>query len=100
MSDTAIEHTLADPDYIIQLATQWKEERAKRWVLKSENAQQKQMLVEYSPKASYYDVVLQTKDAETANDEIFVVLRSTTAARDFESEFSNMWADTQHYVNY
>lgn len=31
--------------------------------LKTENAQQKQLLAEYSPKASYYDVVLQTKDA-------------------------------------
>lgn len=31
--------------------------------LKTENAQQKQLLAEYSPKTSYYDVVLQTKDA-------------------------------------
>lgn len=31
--------------------------------LQSENAQQKQLIAEYSPKASYYDVVLQTKDA-------------------------------------
>lgn len=31
--------------------------------LEDENAQQKQLLAEYSPKASYYDVVLQTPDA-------------------------------------
>ncbi len=31
--------------------------------LSDENAQQKQLLAEFSPKASYYDVVLQTKDA-------------------------------------
>ena len=31
--------------------------------LEAENAQQKQLLAEYSPKASYYDVVLQTPDA-------------------------------------
>ena len=31
--------------------------------LETENAQQKQLLAEYSPKASYYDVVLQTPDA-------------------------------------
>lgn len=30
--------------------------------LQDENAQQKQLLAEFSPKASYYDVVLQTKD--------------------------------------
>lgn len=35
--------------------------------LKTENAQQKQLLAEYSPKASYYDVVLQTKDALSAS---------------------------------
>lgn len=30
--------------------------------LENENAQQKQLIAEFSPKASYYDVVLQTKD--------------------------------------
>lgn len=36
--------------------------------LKTENAQQKQLLAEYSPKASYYDVVLQTTDALSASE--------------------------------
>ena len=31
--------------------------------LKTENAQQKQIIAEYSPKATYYDLVLQTPDA-------------------------------------
>ena len=35
-------------------------------VLETENAQQKQLIAEYSPKVSYYDVVLQTKDALSA----------------------------------
>ncbi|MGI5958983.1 MAG: phage antirepressor KilAC domain-containing protein [Massiliimalia sp.] len=35
--------------------------------LKLENAQQKQMLAEYSPKASYYDLVLQTTTALSAS---------------------------------
>lgn len=35
----------------------------KKMALAEENAQQKQLLAEYSPKASYYDVVLQTPDA-------------------------------------
>lgn len=58
-----VEQMIADPDTAIRLLTQLKEERAEKQRLKLENAQQKQMLAEYSPKASYYDVVLQTKDA-------------------------------------
>lgn len=41
--------------------------------LSSENAQQKQIISEYSPKASYYDVVLQTSD----------VLSATQISKDF-----------------
>lgn len=37
-------------------------------LLEDENAQQKQLLAEYSPKASYYDVVLQTTDALSASE--------------------------------
>lgn len=37
-------------------------------VLETENAQQKQLIAEYSPKVSYYDVVLQTKDALSASE--------------------------------
>lgn len=58
-----VEQMIADPDTAIRLLTQLKEERAEKQRLKLENAQQKQMLAEYSPKASYYDLVLQTKDA-------------------------------------
>ncbi len=67
MTDNAIEQVLSDPDSVIKLATKWKEERTKRLALQSENAQQKQMLAEYSPKASYYDVVLQTPDTLSAS---------------------------------
>lgn len=35
--------------------------------LQSENLQQKQLLSEFSPKASYYDIVLQTKDVLSAS---------------------------------
>lgn len=37
-------------------------------LLEDENAQQKQLLAEYRLKASYYDVVLQTKDALSASE--------------------------------
>ena len=58
-----LERMIADPDTTIQLLTTLKEERQARVQLEAENAQQKQLLAEYSPKASYYDVVLQTPDA-------------------------------------
>ena len=58
-----LEQMIADPDTTIQLLTTLKEERQARVQLEAENAQQKQLLAEYSPKASYYDVVLQTPDA-------------------------------------
>lgn len=41
-----------------------------------------------------------TKSAETANDEVFVVLRDEKAAADFEAEFSRMWGDAQDYADY
>lgn len=58
-----LEQMIADPDTTIRLLTTLKEERLARAQLETENAQQKQLLAEYSPKASYYDVVLQTPDA-------------------------------------
>ena len=58
-----LEQMIAGPDTAIRLLTTLKEERLARAQLETENAQQKQLLAEYSPKASYYDVVLQTPDA-------------------------------------
>ena len=60
--------------YFIQLEKDWNSPEKvmaralqianqKLHMLETENAQQKQLLAEYSPKASYYDVVLQTPDA-------------------------------------
>lgn len=63
ITPNTLEQMIADPDTTIQLLTTLKEERQARVQLEAENAQQKQLLAEYSPKASYYDVVLQTPDA-------------------------------------
>lgn len=63
----AVDQLLDNPDLAIQAFTALKEERAKRSALETENAQQKQMIAEFSPKASYYDVVLQTKDVLSAS---------------------------------
>lgn len=72
MPDT-VEKMIADPDTAIRLLTTLKEEQNKRKVLEDENAQQKQLIAEFNPKASYYDVVLQTAD----------VLSSTQIAKDY-----------------
>lgn len=63
----AVDELLNNPDIAIQAFTALKEERAKNKALEAENAQQKQIIAEYSPKASYYDVVLQTSDALSAS---------------------------------
>mgnify|MGYP000354630838 CR=1 FL=1 len=68
-----IEEVLLNPDTIIRLATDLKEERNRRIELENVNAQQRQLLAEFSPKASYYDVVLQTQD----------VLSATQVAKDY-----------------
>jgi prophage antirepressor-like protein len=68
-----IEEVLLNPDTIIRLATDLKEERNRRIELENVAAQQRQLLAEFSPKASYYDVVLQTQD----------VLSATQVAKDY-----------------
>ena len=62
----AADELLNNPDLMIQAMEALKEERAKNKALETENAQQKQLLAEVSPKASYYDVVLQTSDVMSA----------------------------------
>lgn len=67
MTDVTIDRMIASPEFGIQLLTALKEEQKKRQNLEMENAQQRQMIAEYSPKVSYYDVVLQTKDLTSAS---------------------------------
>lgn len=65
MTPETIDRVLSDPDTIIRLATQLKEERAKRAALETTVAVQHQQIQELTPKASYYDIVLNCKDAVT-----------------------------------
>ena len=59
----AADEVLADPDMLINALTALKEERANRERLEEANAVQQQQIAELQPKASYYDVVLNCKDA-------------------------------------
>lgn len=59
----AVDEVLADPDMLINALTALKEERANRKRLEELNAAQAQQIAELQPKVSYYDVVLNCKDA-------------------------------------
>lgn len=57
----AVDEVLADPDVLIGALVQLKAEREKTLRLKEEVAQKAQIISELSPKASYYDLILQNK---------------------------------------
>ena len=62
MTDDTLERALTSPDFLIQLATNLKEEQTKRKALETTVAVQEQQIIEMKPKASYYDVVLNCPD--------------------------------------
>lgn len=62
MTDDALHRAITEPDFLIKLATELKEEQEKRRALESTVAVQSQQITELQPKASYYDVVLNSKD--------------------------------------
>lgn len=58
----AVDDMLNNPDALIEALRAYKAERMQRLALEAENAIQKQQLIEMQPKASYYDVVLNSPD--------------------------------------
>lgn len=58
----AVDDMLNNPDALIEALQAYKAERMQRLALEAENAIQKQQLIEMQPKASYYDVVLNSPD--------------------------------------
>ena len=59
----AVDELLADPDLLIEALQELKAERLKNQKLKTTVNIQDQQIAEMKPKASYYDVVLNCKDA-------------------------------------
>ena len=59
----ATDELLANPDFLIQALQELKAERAKSAELTTTISIQEQQIAEMKPKASYYDVVLNCKDA-------------------------------------
>lgn len=60
-TDAVIDQVLSNPDFGIRLLSELKEERAVRKHLELESAQQRQIINELQPKATYYDLCLQNK---------------------------------------
>ena len=59
----AVDDIVNNTDVLIEALQAFRAERLQRMALEEENAVQKQQLVEMKPKASYYDVVLNSPDA-------------------------------------
>lgn len=62
-TDVTVDRIISDPDFGIQLLMQLKDERSKRAALENTVAVQSQQIAELSPKASYYDLILQSQGA-------------------------------------
>lgn len=60
MTDQVLEKTLQDPDFMIGLLTQLKDEREKRTQLEVKSKQQEQQIAEMKPKADYVDNILKS----------------------------------------
>lgn len=67
LTEQRVEEVLTDPDTIIKIATQLKEERAARQRLAEQNELHKQQLQIAAPKVQYYNEVLMSSSTYTAN---------------------------------
>lgn len=60
-SESLLDDIIKNPDLGVKLFTEYKEAKEKAKRLELENAQNKQIIGELRPKASYYDLILQNK---------------------------------------
>jgi phage antirepressor YoqD-like protein len=63
MTETTLESCLNNPDFAIGLLTALKEEREKSNALATKVTEQHHQIEEMKPKVTYYDVILNCKDA-------------------------------------
>jgi prophage antirepressor-like protein len=68
MTDEIIERTLTDPDYLIRLATELKNERQKRLLAENDAKLKQRQLTEQQPKVEYYDAVTESEGSESFED--------------------------------
>lgn len=65
MTEDVLKKALQEPDFLIQLATELKDERAKRKSAELDAAQKSQIINELKQKADYTDRILQSKSLVT-----------------------------------
>lgn len=65
MTKDALERAIAEPDFLIQLATTLKEEKAKRLEAEQQCEAQKQLIGEMEKKVSYLDLILSSTSTMT-----------------------------------
>lgn len=68
MTDDIIERTLTDPDYLIRLATELKNEKQKRLAAEQTVEKQTKQLTEQKPKVEFYDAAMSSKDTKTLQE--------------------------------
>lgn len=68
MTEQVIEKALTSPDFLIQLATQLKEEQEKRKLAEEENMKKQQIIEEQRPKVEFFDAVADSKTAISMNE--------------------------------
>ena len=101
----AVDTMLNDPDAMIAALQAYKEERQRRLLLESENAVQKQQLLEMKPKVSYYDVVINSPDlisiTEIAKDYGWSAKRMNSVLNEKEIQYkqgNHIWILYQKYA--
>lgn len=67
MTEQTIDQILSDPDTIIKLATNLKEERAKRKAVEAENERQRQIIKDFEPIKQYVDIILESTGTLTTS---------------------------------
>lgn len=67
-TEETIDRMIADPEWGIRLLTEYKEEKQRNKELTEQIAVQNQQIQEMSPKATYYDVVLQSPNLVTTSE--------------------------------
>lgn len=106
MTEQTIEKALFDPDFLIELAQQLKDERAKSKRLETTVAVQEQQIAELQPKASYYDVVLNCKDllsiGKIAKDYGWSARKMNDVLHDLDVQYKQgrTWLLYQKYASY
>ena len=65
MTDDTLEKVLTNPDFLIKLATDLKEEKEQRKALELQNKQKEQIIGELKPRADYTDRILKNKGLVT-----------------------------------